>query len=84
MVAGHLDILCNQLVGDSRCINWAPELGIPPTGSLRHGLWRSSDLVDRQQPEEAGLGATFERGTVPQDLGADLGEEVLMTLWTTD
>jgi len=49
-----------------------PELGIPPTGSGRLGLWRSSGLVDRQHHQEEGPGKTVERGRVPQVPGADL------------
>jgi len=52
----------------------APKLGIPSTGSGRPGLWRSSDLVDRQHHQETGPGKTLKRGGVPQVPGVDLGE----------
>jgi len=61
----------------SRRRDGAPERWIPPTGSVRPGLWRSSGLVDRQNHQEAGPGTTFERGRVPQVPGTDLGEGVL-------
>ena len=57
----------------------APELGIPPTGSVCPCLWRFSDLVDQRHPAKAGLGKTPERRGVQAGTGADLGEESLST-----
>jgi len=59
---------------DEHPASGTPERWLPPTGSGRPGLWRSSGLVDRQHHQEAGPGTTFERGRVPQVPGADLGE----------
>ena len=62
---------------DQDATHSATEIGLPPTGSVRTGLWRSSGLVDTQHPAEAGPGKTFERGRVPQVPGPDLDEGVL-------
>jgi len=61
----------------SRRRDGAPERWIPPTGSGRPGLWRSSGLVDRQHLPQKGPGTTLERGRVPQVPGADLDEKTM-------
>ena len=50
------------------------------TGSGRPGLRRSSGLVDRQHPQTLRSDTPHERGRVPQDTEADLGEVVLTSM----
>lgn len=50
------------------------ELGFPVTWTLRPGLWQLSDLVDRQHHQETEAVATLERGGVPKNPGANLGD----------
>lgn len=50
------------------------ELGFPVTWTLRPDLWWSSGLVDWQHHQETGVGTTLERGGVPKNPGANLGD----------